>query len=181
VNHPLSQSEIIHPCLRRILSGSTTGFLILTRLAQRSLMLQPGNSLISPKLTLSVGFSTSITLRAATQARRLLALTAAGLPSPTESHPMDHDSNSSGHTKTQAGPNHRPTILCDRLHVLFRKMLLAQATNYYHRQLDGCQTATPGTTAKSASFEARSKIFKDRIVDAVRESLVRRPMVAEKS
>jgi hypothetical protein len=43
--------------------------------------LQPGNSLISPKLTLSVGFSISIALNAATQARRLLALTAAGLPS----------------------------------------------------------------------------------------------------
>jgi hypothetical protein len=65
------------------LNGSTTGLLILTRLAQRSLTLQPGNSLISPKLTLSVGFSTSITLRAATQARRLLTLTAAGLPSLT--------------------------------------------------------------------------------------------------
>src|SRR5882724_8578007 len=53
--------------------------LILTRLAQRSLTLQPGNSLISPKLTLSVGFSISIALHAATQARRLLAFTAAGL------------------------------------------------------------------------------------------------------
>ena len=41
----------------------------------------------------------SITLHAATQARRLLALTAAGLPSRSESHPMDHDSNSSGYTK----------------------------------------------------------------------------------
>jgi hypothetical protein len=41
-------------------------------------------------------------LHAATRARRLLALTAAGLPSSTESHPMDHDSISSGHTKTQA-------------------------------------------------------------------------------
>jgi len=43
----------------------------------------------------------SITLHAATQARRLLALTAAGLPSRSESHPMDHDSNSSGHTESQ--------------------------------------------------------------------------------
>jgi hypothetical protein len=43
--------------------------------------LQPGNSLISPKLALSLGFSISIALNAATQARRLLALTAAGLPS----------------------------------------------------------------------------------------------------
>src|SRR5437588_3831310 len=74
-------------------------FLALTRLAQRSLTLQPGNLLIRPALTLSVGFSMSITLHAATQARRLLALTAAGLPSRSESHPMDHDSNSSGHTK----------------------------------------------------------------------------------
>ena len=74
-------------------------FLAFTRLAQRLLALQPGNSLISPKLTLSVGFSTSITLHAATQARRLLAFTAAGLPSPRESHPMDHDSVSSGHAK----------------------------------------------------------------------------------
>ena len=79
----------------------------LTRLAQRSLTLQPGNSLISPKLTLSVGFSISITLHAATQARRLLAFTAAGLPSPNdESHPMDHDSDSSGHANTQARPQY---------------------------------------------------------------------------
>src|SRR5438128_2938802 len=74
-------------------------FLAFTRLAQRSLTLQPGHSLISPRLTLSVGFSISIALHAATQARRLLALTASGLPSPSldESHPMDHDSDSSGH------------------------------------------------------------------------------------
>src|SRR3989304_9780554 len=50
-----------------------------------------------PKLTLSVGSSISITLHAATQARRPLALTAVGLPSSNESHPMDHDSVSSGH------------------------------------------------------------------------------------
>jgi hypothetical protein len=55
--------------------------LALTRLAQRSLTLQPGHLLISLALTLSVGFSMSITLYAATQARRLLAFTAAGLPS----------------------------------------------------------------------------------------------------
>ena len=53
--------------------------LALTRPAQRSLTLQPGHLLISPKLTLSVGSSISIALHAATQARRLLALTAAGL------------------------------------------------------------------------------------------------------
>ncbi len=68
--------------------------LVLTRLTQRSFALQPGHLLISPKLTLSVGSSISITLHAATQARRLLAFTAAGLPSSNESHPMDHDSNS---------------------------------------------------------------------------------------
>jgi len=79
-------------------------FLALTRLAQRLLTLQPGHSLISPKLTLSVGSSISITLHAATQARRLLAFTAVGLPSSNESHPMDHDSNSSGHANTQARP-----------------------------------------------------------------------------
>src|SRR5437870_3665070 len=56
-------------------------FLALTRLAQRSLTLQPGNLLISLALTLSVGFNMSITLQAATQARRLPAFTAAGLPS----------------------------------------------------------------------------------------------------
>src|SRR5215467_9692374 len=44
------------------------------RLAQRSLTLQPGDSFISPKLTLSVGFTMSIALHAATQARRLLTL-----------------------------------------------------------------------------------------------------------
>jgi len=41
-----------------------------------------------------------LSLHAAAQARWLLAPTAAGLPSPTESHPMDHDSISSGHTLT---------------------------------------------------------------------------------
>ena len=80
-------------------------FLALTRLAQRLLTLQPGHSLISPKLTLSVGSSISITLHAATQARRSLALSAVGLPSPVrESHPMDHDSNSSGHAKNKDLP-----------------------------------------------------------------------------
>jgi len=48
--------------------------LVLTRLARRSLTLQPGNSLIRTKLTLSVGFSMSITLHAATQARRFWLL-----------------------------------------------------------------------------------------------------------
>ena len=66
----------------RTITGSTTGIVTFTRLALRSLALQPGNSLISLALTLSVGFSVSIALHAATQARRLLALTAAGLPSP---------------------------------------------------------------------------------------------------
>jgi hypothetical protein len=63
--------------------------------------LQPGNLLISLALTLSVGFSMSIALHPATHAWRLLAFTAAGLLSPksNESHPMDHDSISSGHTK----------------------------------------------------------------------------------
>ena len=65
-----------------------------TRVATRSLAHQP-------KLTLSVGFSMLITLHAATQARRLLAFTAVGLPSHSESHPMDHDSISSGHTKSK--------------------------------------------------------------------------------
>ncbi len=55
-------------------------FLAFTRLAQRSITLQPGHSLISPKLTLpvcvqrtgrSVGSSISITLHAAAQAIRL--------------------------------------------------------------------------------------------------------------
>jgi hypothetical protein len=69
--------------------------------------LQPGHSLISPKLTLSVGSSISITLHAATQARRPLALTAAGLLSTTESHPMDHDSDSSGHAN-KLKPDARP-------------------------------------------------------------------------
>ena len=102
VDYPFSQSEIAHAVFADIMSGSTTGILALTRLAQRSLTLQPGHSLISPKLTLSVGSSISITLHAATQARRLLALTAAGLPSSNESHPMDHDSNSSGHANNQS-------------------------------------------------------------------------------
>ena len=35
------------------------------------------------------------------QARRPLTLSALGLPSSNESHPMDHDSNSSGHAKRQ--------------------------------------------------------------------------------
>ena len=64
----------------RTITGSTTGILTFTRLALRSLTLQPGHLLISLPLTLSIGFSMSITLPAATQARRLLALTAGGLP-----------------------------------------------------------------------------------------------------
>src|SRR5262249_41921403 len=66
--------------------------------------LQPGNSLISPKLTLSVGFSMSIALHAATKlggswllprwyfSHRLI----------NESHSTDHDSDSSGHANTHA-------------------------------------------------------------------------------
>jgi hypothetical protein len=54
----------------------------MTRPAQRSLTLQPGNLLASLRLTLSVGFNMSIALHAATRARRLLAFTAAGLLSP---------------------------------------------------------------------------------------------------
>ena len=89
-----------------IISDSTTGVLALTRLAQRSLVLQPGNLLTCLKQALSVGFSMAISLHAATQARRLLAFTAAGLPSKNiEGHPMDHDSNSSGHAN-----NSSPTL-----------------------------------------------------------------------
>src|SRR6478672_4590779 len=86
-------------------------FLAFTRLAQRSLTLQPGHSLISPRLTLSVGFSISIALHAATQARRLLALTASGLPPSNESHPMDHDSDSSGHANTNAWHHFRNVLV----------------------------------------------------------------------
>jgi hypothetical protein len=73
----------------------------MTRLAQRSLTLQPGNSLISLALTLSVGFSMSIILHAAIQ------LGGSGFYRPGtslnyESHPMDHDINSSGHANTNA-------------------------------------------------------------------------------
>lgn len=64
----------------RTITGSTIGILTFTRLALRSLALQPRHLLINLALTLSVGFSISIALHAATQARRLLALTTAGLP-----------------------------------------------------------------------------------------------------
>jgi hypothetical protein len=84
VNYPLSQSEIAHIVLT-VVDRLDHRILILTRLAQRSLTLQPSNSLISPGLTLSVGFNMSITLHAATQARRLLAFTATGLLSPLSS------------------------------------------------------------------------------------------------
>jgi hypothetical protein len=74
----------------------------LTRPAQRSLTLQPGNSLISLALSLSVGFSISITLHAATPAIRLRRSgTSLNL---NDSHPMDHDSISSGHTNTRPDP-----------------------------------------------------------------------------
>ena len=76
--------------------------------AQRSLTLQQGNSLISLALTLSVGFSISTTLHAATQANRLRQQR--DFPHLTESHPMDHDSNSSGHTLAQVRPEHRATL-----------------------------------------------------------------------
>jgi hypothetical protein len=84
VNYPLSQSEITH-IIFTVVDRLDHRTLVFTRLAQRSLTLQPGNLLISPGLTLSVGFNTSITLHAATQARRLLAFTAAGLLSPLSS------------------------------------------------------------------------------------------------
>ena len=79
---PFSQLEVTHAVFAdfRAARPSETNP-SLTRLAQRSLTLQPGNLLASPRLTLSVGFSMSIALHAATRARRLLALTAAGLPS----------------------------------------------------------------------------------------------------
>jgi hypothetical protein len=60
--------------IRTYSSGLTESRNFLTSLAmveQRSLTLRPDNSLISPKLTLSVGFSTSIALRAVTQASQL--------------------------------------------------------------------------------------------------------------
>lgn len=88
---PVSNSSC---CLHRTLNGLTTGLLIFTRLAQRSLTSQPGNLLISPELTFPVGFSMSIALHAATQPRRLLARSPCRLPAqpgpspPTEvSHP----------------------------------------------------------------------------------------------
>ena len=76
----------------------------LTRLAQRSLALQPDNSLSTPRLTLSVGSSISITLHAATQARRLWFLPPWDFLPSNEGHPMDHDSDSSGHTDPR--PDH---------------------------------------------------------------------------
>ncbi len=83
VNYSFSQSEIIHAIFADFIPARPPETNpSLTRLAQRLLTLQPGHSLISPKLTLSVGSSISITLHAATQARRLLAFTAVGLPSP---------------------------------------------------------------------------------------------------
>ncbi len=51
---------------------------------------------------LSGGFSISITPDAATQVRRLLDFTTADFPHLDESHRMDHDSSSSGHTNTKA-------------------------------------------------------------------------------
>ena len=59
----------------------------MTRLAQRSLTLQPGNSLASQKLALSVGFNMSIALHAATRARRLLALPPRDFPHQSETSP----------------------------------------------------------------------------------------------
>jgi hypothetical protein len=79
-DQPSAQVLLDHSPARTI-TGSTTGNLTFRRLALRSLALQPGNSLIGLALTLSVGFSMSIAIYAAIQARRLLALTAAGLPS----------------------------------------------------------------------------------------------------
>ena len=119
----------------------------LTRLAQRSLALQPGNSLISLALTLSVGFSMSIALHAATQARRLLALTAAGLLSLTESHPIDHDSNSSGHTIITVSP-HAKLRVRERPHTT----LTANCPTCQHRVFRCRQvamTVTPGSQRNS--------------------------------
>jgi hypothetical protein len=62
------------------------------------LSLQPGNLLISLALILSVEFSISIALHAATQAGDPWLLPLWDFSHHDESHPMDHDSNSSGHT-----------------------------------------------------------------------------------
>jgi hypothetical protein len=103
VFHLFSQSEITH-IVFTVVDRLDHRFLIFTRLAQRSLTLQPGNSLISPKLTLSAGFNMSIALHAATQAIRLRRSGTSLSTHINESHPTDHDSNSSGHTNKRFDP-----------------------------------------------------------------------------
>jgi len=55
----------------------------LSRPPVRSLSLRPGDSLITPRVTLSIGFRDLVSLPSAIQAIGLLALTLVGLP-PTE-------------------------------------------------------------------------------------------------
>jgi len=69
----------------------------MTRPAQRSLTLQPGNLLASLRLTLSVGFNMSMALHAATVLDGSRLLPPRDFSHLDESHPMDHDSDSSGH------------------------------------------------------------------------------------
>ena len=69
--------------LRRTLRGSASGFYKLTRLHLGSLALRPGDSLTIPKMALSMGFRSSVSLLPAIQATGLLTLAPVGL-TPTE-------------------------------------------------------------------------------------------------
>ena len=82
--------------------GPTLAF--LARIVTRSLAHQPKADFVGRS-------SMSIALHAATQVRRPLASTAVRLPSSNESHPMDHDSDSSGHANRSLTPLEQRTFL----------------------------------------------------------------------
>ena len=79
-------------CLHLEAAGSASRIRTLSRPPMRLLSLQPGSSLITPKVTLSIGFRDLVTLLSAILATRFLAFTLKGLT------PFEHTSLSWTHS-----------------------------------------------------------------------------------
>ena len=70
-------------CLRPTAGGSASGVHLLTGPPMGSLALRPGDSLTTPRVALSIGFSDFVSSATAIQATRFLILSSVGL-APTE-------------------------------------------------------------------------------------------------
>src|SRR5882724_11923620 len=97
----------------RTITGSTTGILTFTRLALRSLTLQPGHLLIGLPLTLSIGSACRLLSLLLLKLGGSWLLPPGDFPPSTESHPMDHDSDSSGHATYSSLTNYFPIRIRD--------------------------------------------------------------------